>query len=610
MHNGGEQVSVFTEAYVSGDINIAKDYYNQKIKTGGIQFAAEKSGVNKWLQTPLEQKVIQKEKRGIWNVTFNGKNSYKIRKLDEDAVVNYDHGNNKYGAIHIQKHLKEGALGEITKIDLVNMGEVIRNGEFDINNGRNVYTLNKNGAEYKVITWSDESGNERFLTFYSDKGVGDEISSIINNPTQKSIIPQPKGKNNENSARDGDILTAEHDTAGTPRVDTDGIGRGESPQVLDYANLGGSKADDAGAIPRLGSDTIPDREIRGVPKIDENLDRLEPSNGNEPSISGDKSNDVVRTENADDIASAKNTNSNRVVFYKKGTDRNDKTHLQETLGERVKSNAKGFEDVPFAIAKDGKYYTITDMQTGMAVLPYGEHIKTKKEALAMLDDRLEKFGRAKFDDVVNKDRIENIDELLKTANEPRGTIEAKIAILKRKIEEEDNFFVKRDREEMNYFNEKYKDIVAQTGEPYTRDSIIDADKKIAEYTAQIQKLENDLKVLDETKPIEQETKEVFTQVKETVKKTRQRLSEVKNTKAESSWHDELYGIEKKADDINPEAIAEPDIVKQRDIELQTKYDELKSKANNPETKQELKTFEDKYVKEGRVVNEIEQAKGC
>ncbi len=135
---------------------------------------------------------VQKEKRGIFNVTFNGKNSTQVRKADLDSLIKYEKGNNKKGAIHIQKHLEDGSKGEVSTEELLNIGTVIRDGKFYNSYGKNIYELEKDGITFKAVT----SGNkdERVITFYSDRAKGEDFPSpkggslsITNNLDSKNM---------------------------------------------------------------------------------------------------------------------------------------------------------------------------------------------------------------------------------------------------------------------------------------------------------------------------------------------------------------------------------------------------------------------------------------
>lgn len=87
----------------------------------------------------IRAKMINKEKRGIFNVTFGNKKAtpiYKDVEAIEDVVIEYlamyvrgYHSNRNdrgFGAKHIKLHLEKGSEGEISIEELVNIGNSIR----------------------------------------------------------------------------------------------------------------------------------------------------------------------------------------------------------------------------------------------------------------------------------------------------------------------------------------------------------------------------------------------------------------------------------------------------------------------------------------------------
>ncbi|MCR2099541.1 hypothetical protein, partial [Campylobacter upsaliensis] len=86
-----------------------------------------------------KQSIARLEKRGIYNVSFNEKNSTPINAELEaieniiiDYVVHYIKGwhnerrDKGRGAEHIKLHLEKGSEGEITLEELLNLGNSIR----------------------------------------------------------------------------------------------------------------------------------------------------------------------------------------------------------------------------------------------------------------------------------------------------------------------------------------------------------------------------------------------------------------------------------------------------------------------------------------------------
>ncbi|MDR1615321.1 MAG: hypothetical protein LBS26_07145 [Campylobacteraceae bacterium] len=74
--------------------------------------------------------------------------------------------------------------------------------------------------------------------------------------------------------------------------------------------------------------------------------------------------------------------------------------FEKKIGERVKTTAKDFEDIDFAVRKDESgYWQAEDIATGFRIT---NNFKTKKSTLEELKTILEKFGRKKYDETVKK----------------------------------------------------------------------------------------------------------------------------------------------------------------------------------------------------------------
>lgn len=143
---------------------------------------------------------LKQEIRGIYNVSFNNKNSTLINtdlELIENAVIDYiihyikgfhnikrDKGK---GAKHIKFHLEKGSEGEITLDELLNLGNSIREylkvfkEPFDDGRGGKVYEWqNNNGVRFRIATDKIKGeglipplspSDEAIITFYSDRNL-------------------------------------------------------------------------------------------------------------------------------------------------------------------------------------------------------------------------------------------------------------------------------------------------------------------------------------------------------------------------------------------------------------------------------------------------------
>ena len=156
-------------------------------------FVSREDGVNFSKKPP-----DLKEKRGIYNVTYNGKNSTQIKQdLDNiNDAIKYERGNIGKGAKHISiRHLDdENKAGFVTKEELLNLGENVRN---FIKEHKEPFVNKKNARIYE---WEDDKG-VRFKLVVSNKngegrglplGKSQDVSSITNDlrpATKKGLSP-------------------------------------------------------------------------------------------------------------------------------------------------------------------------------------------------------------------------------------------------------------------------------------------------------------------------------------------------------------------------------------------------------------------------------------
>ena len=143
-------------------------------------------------------KLAKQEKRGIYNVTYNGKNATQIKQdLDNiNDAIKYERGNIGKGAKHISiRHLDdESKAGFVTKEELLNLGENVRN---FIKEHKEPFVNKKNARIYE---WEDDKG-VRFKLVVSNKngegrglslGKSQDVSSITNDlrpATKKGLSP-------------------------------------------------------------------------------------------------------------------------------------------------------------------------------------------------------------------------------------------------------------------------------------------------------------------------------------------------------------------------------------------------------------------------------------
>lgn len=158
----------------------------------------------------------QKEQRGIYNVTFNGKKSTPIKEDMEavDRALKYEkgfeniHTHKGFGANHIKKHIGKDKEGWVTKEELLNIGEAIRHVKPYENKGKRVYEYYNNfGDRFRIIISQNKKKKSSVITFYSNREVGTGNNSRTynySNSSNSEIIPQnaPKSQRKAESFQD------------------------------------------------------------------------------------------------------------------------------------------------------------------------------------------------------------------------------------------------------------------------------------------------------------------------------------------------------------------------------------------------------------------------
>ena len=165
-------------------------------------------------------KLAKQEKRGIYNVTYNGKFSTPVYKDLEDVegAVRYAIGNKNKGAKHIEiKHLEDTTKeGYVTKQELLNMGENMRKfikeyKEPFINDRKaRLYEWeDKDGVRFRLVindikdknggsgihsAITSTSANDDIITFYSDRNLKEPMK--FENPKLKLLDAIDTSSNN------------------------------------------------------------------------------------------------------------------------------------------------------------------------------------------------------------------------------------------------------------------------------------------------------------------------------------------------------------------------------------------------------------------------------
>ncbi|EDP6888755.1 hypothetical protein GO114_07060 [Campylobacter upsaliensis] len=171
------------------------------------------------------------EKRGIYNVSFNEKNSTLINAELEaieniiiDYVVHYIKGwhnerrDKGRGAEHIKLHLEKGSEGEITLEELLNLGNSIRKylkmfkEPFDDGRGGKVFEWeNDEGVRFRIATDKIKGeglipplspSDEIIITFYSDRNLNEKME-FKNHKVKEFYENKEKFKNSQNISKLG-----------------------------------------------------------------------------------------------------------------------------------------------------------------------------------------------------------------------------------------------------------------------------------------------------------------------------------------------------------------------------------------------------------------------
>ncbi|MCR2065010.1 hypothetical protein [Campylobacter helveticus] len=178
----------------------------------------------------------RQEKRGIYNVSFNEKDSTPINAELEaieniiiDYVVHYIKGwhnerrDKGRGAEHIKLHLEKGSEGEITLEELLNLGNSIREylkifkEPFDDGRGGKVFEWeNDEGVRFRIATDKIKGeglipplspSDEIIITFYSDRNLNEKME--FKNPKVREYYGNKENFQKSESTNENSLLTSQ-----------------------------------------------------------------------------------------------------------------------------------------------------------------------------------------------------------------------------------------------------------------------------------------------------------------------------------------------------------------------------------------------------------------
>ncbi|UOR89532.1 DUF3519 domain-containing protein [Helicobacter pylori] len=165
----------------------------------------------------IDESTLSKEQQQVLKVFKGELDQTAIKGIDLNDLYILEQGSRNAGARKIlRKHYGEENTGGLTNEELLNMGEVIKNGSvllesFErIKNGfRYAYEWENNGAKLRLVVDDLNNGNKIF-DFYSDRNFKDFRGASLHsgnhpyepNPTQKPLTSQEDLlKTQENTAR-------------------------------------------------------------------------------------------------------------------------------------------------------------------------------------------------------------------------------------------------------------------------------------------------------------------------------------------------------------------------------------------------------------------------
>lgn len=140
-------------------------------------------------------KAIHKEQRGIYNVTYNGKNATYIHLQDEQAqALRLAKGDKNKGGTHIRlEHSTDSTQqGYVTPDEVANLGQNLRN---YLAKHKEPF-IDKNGA--RLYEWENEAGDKFRAVINKAKGEGNSNLPQLPKPLNDEIITFYSDRNLQN----------------------------------------------------------------------------------------------------------------------------------------------------------------------------------------------------------------------------------------------------------------------------------------------------------------------------------------------------------------------------------------------------------------------------
>lgn len=168
---------------------------------GVVGFKALSKMFPEWFKSEsgINANKFNKEKKNILKVAQGEKPSTIIKKYDVNSIedfIEFEKGGHNLrndrglGFDHIAiRHMQENSTGKVSVEELMNIGDVIRNGDMQLSNGKRIYTLLKDDIKFKTVIGDNEK-NERVISFYSNRKVGEghDAQTLFENQLSNGVI--------------------------------------------------------------------------------------------------------------------------------------------------------------------------------------------------------------------------------------------------------------------------------------------------------------------------------------------------------------------------------------------------------------------------------------
>ncbi len=158
------------------DLKFARDAFLKKLPK---QQQTKLISLIEAFKQELDGVELNNEQQNIHDVVTGKKKSTTIRKSDLEHVkdfVSFEFGNQNFGSAHVLLRHLNSKDGVITANDIINIGEIVRNGKLKIKEKgkKHVYTLWKENTRYRAVI-GKQGKKKTLITFYTNKESKDRV---------------------------------------------------------------------------------------------------------------------------------------------------------------------------------------------------------------------------------------------------------------------------------------------------------------------------------------------------------------------------------------------------------------------------------------------------